>query len=99
MVGVGRAAQEQGEPVRDILGAHATVGGTPVVLTLGSEGGEDHVHGAVELPEALLLGAPRRVGEFTPPASNVTGAGDLRSDVVGEIARQIEQQGSDRTAI
>src|SRR5260221_796837 len=99
MVGGGGAAQEHGEPVRDILGAHATVGGTPVVLTLGSEGGEDHVHGAVEVPEDLLLGAPSRVGEFTRPVSNVAGAGDLRSDVVVEIARQMEQQVSDRIAI
>ncbi len=99
VIRVSRASKEHAEAVSHVLGANSVKGEKPVVVTLRREGREDHVHGAVEVLEHLGLGPAGGVAELPRSVSNVTGSGDLRSDVVAQVAGQVEQQVPDRIAV
>jgi len=66
---------------------------------LFADGGGDHGDSAVEIDENLFLGELARLVEFAVAVTHVAGSGDLRADVVIQIAGEMQEQVADAIAV
>jgi hypothetical protein len=64
-----------------------------------TDGGGDHGNGTVEVGKDLFLGELARFVEFAVAIAHVAGAGDLRADVVIQIAGEMQEQVADAVAV
>jgi hypothetical protein len=99
MVGVGGHAQEYGEAIVGFRLKRGGVGFGEICGGLFADGGRDHGDGAVEIDENLFLGEPARLVEFAVAVTHVGGAGDLRADVVIQIAGEMQEQVADAITV
>jgi len=99
MVGVGGHAEEYCEAV---VGSWFERGGIRLGEIFGgllADGRGNHGDGSVEIGEDLFLGEFARLVEFALAVAHVAGAGDLRADVVIQIAGKMQQQVADAVAV
>jgi hypothetical protein len=99
MVGVGGHAQEYGEAVVGFWFSHGGIGLGEIFGGLFADGGGDHGDSAVEIDEYLFLGEHARLVEFAVAVTHVAGTGDLRADVVIQIASEMQEQMADAIAV
>ena len=99
MVRVRDAPKEHPEPLGDALGANGGIGSAPVSGALRAERRAHQIHRSIEVFQDLVFRPARRVGELLRPVADVARPCDLGSDVVVEIAGQVQQEMPDRVAV
>ena len=99
MVSVGGHAKEYGEAVVGFWFERGGIGLGEIFGGLFADGGGDHGDSAVEIDENLFLGELARLVEFAFPVTHVAGTGDLRADIVIQIAGEMQEHVADAIAI
>jgi len=99
MVGMGGHAEEYGEAVVGFRFQRGRIRFGEICTGLFMDGGSDHGDGAVEIDQNLFLRELARLVEFAVAVTHIAGTGDLRADVVIQIAGEMQEQVADAIAV
>jgi hypothetical protein len=98
MIGVSRAVQDNRKPVL-CCDAFRRISLVPILGGLLANGFGDHVDGAIEILQYLLFAGTRSLGKLAVAIAHISGSGNLCTDVVVEIAGQVQNQMPDVVAV